>query len=332
MADVLVIGAGISGLAAAHRLRTQGVDVHLFERASVAGGYVRTITRGSWRYEWGPNSFLGSADALRNLAQEVGLTPIAARPVASKRFLFLDGKLQALPSSPLSAIATRSLSVAAKLRLLSEPFRRNIPTETQSVRAFFEHHLGPEPTDRFVDAFVSGIHAGNISEMSIAATFPRLYELARSHGSLIRGFKAQSRSEPRRSTPRGTFSFSGGLGDLPAALAAGLGDRLHLEHDVRIAREGSSWHVGEWSAPAIIFATPAPVTAQLVEASPLSDALKRVRYSAMAGVHLLLRREDVLHPLNGFGFLIPRRGRRSGCWAVSGVRRSSMSARLITSR
>lgn len=323
MADVIVIGAGLSGLAAAHRLMTLGLDVRLLERASYAGGHVRTVQRDGWRHEAGPNSFLGSATALHALASEVGLTPLAARPAANKRYLFIDGRLQSLPSGPLDAITTPLLPFAAKLRLLTEPLRRGRAREDESVREFFDRRLGPEVTSRFVDAFVAGIYAGDVTQMGIAASFPKLYAMAKEHGSLTRGAFAAMRTKraaahPERSRGvRGTFSFANGLRELPDALAKKLGDRLELGAEVTVARDGDEWIAGSHRAPELVLATPAGAAASLLEpiAPELSRELTRLDYAPIAGVHLLHRTESLRQPLDGFGFLVPRREgvRTLGC-------------------
>ena len=312
MADVIVIGAGLAGLAAAYRLQQQGLDVQLIEKGPIAGGYVRTIHRDGWRHEYGPNSFLASAEPLRKLAEDVGVAPVAASPLANKRFLFLDGKVQPLPSSPPSAITTGVLPFSAKLRVLMEPLTRVRPTETESIRSFFEARVGREVTERFVDVFVSGVYASDISETSVAAAFPKLYEMGRTHGSLIRGFLSQPKPPSdgkKKPAVRGTFSFAGGLGDLPAAISSKLGNRLQLNADVRVIREGTHWRAGDVVAPTLILATPAQVSAALLasHAPTLADALTRIHYNPIAGVHLLFRKEDVPHALDGFGFLAPQR-------------------------
>lgn len=309
MADVIVIGAGLSGLAAAHRLQKNGVDVQVIERAPVAGGHMRTIQRDGWRYERGPNSFLGSAEALRKLAEDVGLTPVAARPAASKRYLFLDGVLQSAPASPIEAIRTDLLPTSAKLRLLAEPLTGARPQETDSVREFFEHRLGKEFTDRLVDAFVSGIYAGNISEMSMAAAFPKVFDAAVEHGSLMRAAVAMMRAPRGKPAVRGTFSFPGGLGDLPTELGAHLENRLHLGVDTPLTLTGGRWSAAGITAPIVLLATPSWAAAPIVaKTSPeLAARLSEIPYSPVAGVHLLFRRDTIEHPLDGFGFLAPKR-------------------------
>ncbi len=319
MADVIVVGAGLSGLAAAHRLLTLGLDVRVLERASYAGGHVRTVQRDGWRHEAGPNSFLGSATAMHALAHEVGVEPLLARPEANKRYLFIDGKLQALPGGPVSAITTPLLPFGAKLRLLTEPLRRGGAEETDSVRDFFDRRLGPEVTSRLVDAFVAGIYAGDVSRMGIAASFPSVYAMAKEHGSITRGAFASMRKKGKKGQRklRGTFSFAGGLADLPNALAKRLGDRLELGVEVTIARDGDEWVAGAHKAPELVLATPADTAAALLDrlAPELATGLREVEYAPIAGVHLLRRSDSIRQPLDGFGFLIPRREkvRTLGC-------------------
>lgn len=307
MADVIVVGAGLAGLACAFRLQQQGLDVRVVERAEVPGGAMRTMQRDGWRYEWGPNSFLGSATALHGLAKELGLEVVAARDTANKRYMFLDGKLQSMPANPADAITSDALPASAKLRLLSEPFRRGGVRDDESVREFFERRLGREFTDRFVDAFVSGVYAGDIAQLGIAAVFPKVFAMVREHGSLTRGAMASMKG--KKGGPRGTFSFPGGLGDLPAALARSLADRLELGADVSLEREPDGWRVGAHRAPEVVLASPAFVSARLVAsfAAPLAAELDALPYAPIAGVHLLLRAGDLKKPLDGFGFLIPRR-------------------------
>jgi oxygen-dependent protoporphyrinogen oxidase len=309
MADVIVIGAGLAGLAAAQRLLARGVDVQVVEKGPVAGGAVRTVQREGWRHEWGPNSFLASAEALRQLGEDAGVPAVAARPAAKKRYLFIDGKVQSLPANPIAAASSPLLPAADKIRFLAGAFKEGKPQVNDSVREFFEPRIGKEATDRFVDAFVSGIYAGNISEMGMAAAFPKVFDMAVANGSLSKSVVAMLRSPKGKATVRGTFSFAGGLGDLPAGLTKKLGARLQLNADVSLSREGQLWRAGDFTAPTIIVASPAWATAQLVSpfAPELSGRLSEIQYNPIAGVHLLFRRDDIPHALDGFGFLIPRR-------------------------
>lgn len=317
MADVIVIGAGLAGLAAAERLRSRHLDVQVIEKGSVAGGAVRTVQREGWRHEWGPNSFLGSANALRELAEHVGVAPVAGREAAKKRYLFIDGSLQALPANPLAMVSSPLLPAADKVRFLAGAFKEGTPGPTDSVREFFEPRIGKAATDRFVDAFVSGIYAGDIAQMGMAAAFPKVFDMAVASGSLSKAVIAMLRGPKAKAPVRGTFSFAGGLGDLPRSLSQQLGPRLHLNAEVSLSREGNQWRAGDFTAPAVIVASPAWAAAPLLSraAPELAGRLGGIHYNPIAGVHLLFRRDDIPHGLDGFGFLIPRREqvRTLGC-------------------
>lgn len=307
MADVVVIGAGIAGLTAAHRLVRLGADVRVFERAPHAGGHVRTVRRSGWRHEAGPNTVLGAPHVL-SLAAELGLTPVQARPEAKRRYLFLDGELVPTPAGPLGAVRTPLLSLGAKLRVLSEPFRSRTPSEEDTVHDFFARQLGPDVAERLVDAFVGGVYAGDPRRLGMAAAFPRLFQLVREHGSIARGGLAMMKGRKKQARA-GISSFPGGLGDLTEALAGFLGPRLQTNTEVSVERIGGAWRVGGVSADAVIVAAPAPAAAELLApVSPeLGAQLGQMEYAPVVGVHLLYRREQLGRPLDGFGLLVPRR-------------------------
>lgn len=308
MRDVIVIGAGLAGLVVAHRLRARGVDVQVVERGPVYGGHVRTVRRAGWRHEWGPNSFIGSHDALFTLAHELGLTPLEAKAAARHRYLFVDGRLQRLPEGPAEAVTSPLLPTTAKLRLLAEPLTFSKARDDESVGEFFERRLGREVVERFVDAFVSGVYAGDVTQLGMAAAFPRVWALVREHGSLFKGAVAGAKN--REAHPRrGTWSFPTGLGELSDALAKPLEDRLELGADFLVERESGAWRVGPHRAPNLVVATPAHAASTLLqrEAPALAAELADLRYGPIVGVHLLFKTDAIRHSLDGFGMLVPRR-------------------------
>lgn len=307
MSDVVVIGGGLAGLTAAYRLMKLGADVRVLERAPRAGGHVATVERSGWRHEAGPNSLLFSATAVFALAEELGVEPVQARPEARRRYLFLDGRLQPLPSHPSEILTSPLLPAGAKLRLLKEPFVAR-PRGDETVREFCEARLGPELTDRFVDAFVSGVYAGDISKIGMAAAFPRIMQLVLDHGSLSKAAFAALRhreTQPRR----GTWSFRGGLGALTDALVHRLGSRVHTGTDVTLSHDGKLFRAGELHARAAVVAAPAFAAADVVRPlhAELAEALAGLEYNPVAGVHMLYLKSSIPRALDGFGFLAPRR-------------------------
>jgi oxygen-dependent protoporphyrinogen oxidase len=194
------------------------------------------------------------------------------------------------------------------------PPRRNGADE--SIASFLRRRFGQECVDLLGEPLLAGIHSGDPERLSIQATFPRFVELERRHGSLVRGLLSAPRPRwrPGAPPPPAFYSLAGGLGELVEALAARLpADRVWTACPVReIARDSEGWQVrsegGSLAARAVIVAVPAPLAASLLE--PLApDAcapLRSVRFASTATVLLGYRREDVAHPLDGYGMVIPR--------------------------
>jgi oxygen-dependent protoporphyrinogen oxidase len=256
------------------------------------------------------------------LASELGLTPVRARDAARKRYLFADGRLQSLPSNPLGLATTGLVSWETKAKVVTEPLRSRAIPEDESIHAYFADRLGASFADRFVDAFVSGIHAGDARQLGLSAAFPRLYAKVASHGSLIRGAlggggRSDDASNEPRGGRRGTWSLEGGLGALSETLARSLGARLRLDADVRLDRDGDGWRVGDERTRAVAIAAPAFAAATLLARhhAGLASELAGVDHVPMAGVHLLYPRSALTRPLDGFGFLVPRQEgpRTLGC-------------------
>jgi len=316
--DVIVVGAGLTGLVAAYRLQRSGRRVAVLEAADRAGGVISTRMRDQCLFELGPNSALDSSPAIGDLLEDLGIRDqrIDAQPAARRRYVVRGGQLVALPHSAGSFITSPLFTLRGKLRLLAEPF---VPAATavpeESVSQFVARRLGPELLDAVVEPFVSGIYAGDPAELSVAATFPRLYVLEQRHGSLTRGAIARLR-EPRDRRPgrMKSFSFRGGMRTLTDALAQRLPGLECGVRAVRVVREGDGFAVETaGSAPqqrrarAVVLALPAHLAAPLVErlASDAASALAAIPYAPIAVVAVAYRRSEVRHPLDGFGFLAP---------------------------
>lgn len=327
--DVVVVGAGISGLTAAFRLARAGVAVEVVEAASRAGGVVGTIQHGGAIYETGPNSALDTTPLIGELldAAGIGNERVDASPVASTRFIVRGGRLIPLPMSPSTFLTTRAFSAGAKLRLLREPFIAPSPPDAEeSLAAFVRRRLGDEILDYAIDPFVSGVYAGDPERISVAAAFPRLHALEQKYGSLIKG-QIRGARERRRATETAkntaaSFSFRGGMQALTDALARAAG-RVTTNvrvHGVARADDGvwtvSGTRGGESvvrRARAVILAMPAYESAKLMrDIGPLAaQNLAAIDYAPVASVATAYRRADVAHRLDGFGFLVPKKESRS---------------------
>ncbi len=294
MADVIIIGAGISGLSCAWTLKKLGIDAVILEESSRPGGVIQTETINGYQIERGPNSFQASAPALR-LVEEAGLWDELLAPAPNApRFVYWDGKLRKFPFGPLSS--------GGILRLLREPLVRSKSPAGESVRDFFSRRVGQQVHDRLVAPALTGIYAGNTSNLSMAAVFPKIVAMEREHGSLTQAFLktlARRGKPPAQSRPKpkgGIFSFPEGVETLPKRVA----EQVHVRYQVTDARVGD--------APVTVITIPAYRAADLLQTlhGTLAGLLKNVQYAPMVTAAVSLPEHSFKEPLHGFGFLVPR--------------------------
>jgi oxygen-dependent protoporphyrinogen oxidase len=322
--DVVVVGAGISGLTAAFRLLRKGMRVAVIEREPRAGGVIGSERVDGVLCERGPNSILETHPHIGELVSELGLSSerLEVSPLASRRYVVRHGALVPLPTSPPAFLKTEAFSFRSKLRLLREPFIAPAPSEREeTVSEFVERRLGRELLDYAVEPFVAGIYAGNPDELSLKAAFPRLHALEQRYGSLIRGQVLGARERARRGehgrNTAHSFTFRNGMQALPEALARAIGNvqtgasatQIRRTDDGRLAvsveRMDGRYEV---RAAAVILAVPARAAAFLVRdvAADAQKPLEEIPYAPVASIALAYHRSAVAHPLDGFGFLAPR--------------------------
>jgi oxygen-dependent protoporphyrinogen oxidase len=327
--NVAVLGGGVTGLTAAWKLTGAGHSVRLLEAGPRLGGAVRTDLVDGWLVEGGPNSFRESRPAIGAVMEELGLggERIESSPAAGKRYIAWGGLLAPLPLSPRELLSTSFLPRRAKWRILREIARGpRARTEDISLGDLMRDHFGSDVVERAVQPFVSGIYAGDPERLSARHAFPWAWEAERTSGSLVRAAAADAR---RRRGPGGfrsaIVSFRRGLQALPAALAAKLAaGAVVLNADVRSIGPGSGarWRVC-WGDPGggregefdcVVSALPALSLARLEigpgGSCPLSG-LGAIDHPPVASVFVGFRRDQVQHPLDGFGALVPAAEKRS---------------------
>ncbi len=342
--SVVVVGGGISGLAAAYALRRQAaerempLDCMVLEASPAWGGKIVTHRVGELVMEAGPDSFLSQKPWALQLCEQLGLGGelINTNPMEKKAFVFSRGRLHELPEG-LITFVPRQLGPFLRSGLLSWrglarmgldmviPRRRS--DEDESLADFFRRRFGREAFERVMEPLMAGIYAGDAEQMSLRATFPRFYELEQRYGSVIRGMMAARNAQARGGCGTGQtrtmfVTLRNGLSELVAALV----DRLQREGVVVkagvevAALRVRSHQPGRWmydvicddgtvlAADALILAIPAYGAAELVRPlSPIAAGLlEQIPYASTATVSLVYETRKMTTRLEGSGFVVPR--------------------------
>lgn len=329
---IVVVGAGITGLSVAYELTRCGTPVLVLERAPRAGGVILTERAGGFLIDGGPDSLLVQKPAAIALCQELGLGDRLV-PTCPPRtaFILRGGRLHPLPEASVLGIPTRLAPLAAtrlftwpgKLRMAMEAF---VPASRdgtdESIGSFMRRRFGQEAVDYLAEPLMAGIHAGDVDALSLMSAFPRLCEIERTRGSLVRAL----RSLPRPANADGVFrSLRGGIGEMVDAILRALPEGTVRCGATVAGIEGpSAWAVrldtGEAIvASALILAAPAYAAADLLASvdAELAALCRAVPYVSTCTVALGYPRGAVRHALNGSGFIVPRVERDTTIMAAS---------------
>lgn len=332
---IAVIGGGITGLSAAHRLTELdgSLEVCLFEASGRLGGVLETVRKNDLLIERGSDSFITNVPWAIDLCRRVGLMDqmIETQEAHRKAFVVFrgrlchvpDGFLLMAPSKIWPMLTTPLLSLRGKIRLAWEyfvPRRRAEGDETMA--SFVKRRLGQETYERIVQPLIGGIYTADPEKLSLAATMPQFIEMEREHGSLIRGAKrrakAKGNTDQKSSGARYSLFMapSEGMTSLVEAIASRLPESsVRFNSPVRRLqrREDHGWNVSIGGVPdpetfdAVIVAAPAPKAAELLaEVDPgLARDLGSIQYAGSAVVSVCYRRDQIDHALDGFGFVVP---------------------------
>jgi oxygen-dependent protoporphyrinogen oxidase len=308
-----IIGGGITGLTAAYELQRAGVECTVYESSDRFGGAIRTVQEDGFLVECGPNSILDTHPNLGKLIARLGLegNKLPASTAAQNRFIVRDGQPIALPSTPPAFFSSKAFSAKAKLRLLREPFIRSKSNESESLADFVVRRIGKEFLDYAINPFVGGVYAGDPAKLSTAHAFPKLYALEQKYGSLIKGAIKGARERKQReevaSKDARMFTFDDGMEVLPRQLASKLGDAVWLNMPVESLQQlnNGRWRVNGEEYTDVVLAIPTHCMTRLVVPFNLAP-LGEIYYPPVASLSLGFSENQFMHPLNGFGMLIPK--------------------------
>jgi len=324
---VAVVGGGVAGLAAAHRLVERGAEVVLFEAGDRLGGTIGTERTGGFTIETGPDALLSEKPEGVALCEQLGV-PLVRTPDADRRtYVVHGGRLAPLPEGFLLLAPTdfRALAGSAlfswrgKLRMaLDVLLPRGNPPGDESVGSFIRRRLGREALERVAQPLVAGIYTADVERLSLAATLPRFRDLEARHGSVIRGLRATAGSSAASGARYSLFvAPAAGMASLVEALARRLPEGVvRLRMPVTgLEREAGRWRVhaggAELAADGVVIAAPAFVAGELLAPhdAELGHRLGTIDYASSATVTLAYRSSDV-RALPGFGFVVPAIERR----------------------
>jgi oxygen-dependent protoporphyrinogen oxidase len=332
--DVAIVGGGISGLSAARELCGLGLKVRLFEREDRCGGVIQTHRVGDCIVDTGPDTLLAHKPAALALCKELGLEDQLVAPGSPRTtFLLRHGTLQPLPETSMlgiptnvtSLVRTRAFTWRGKLRMAAEalvPAAR--ATADESIASFVGRRFGHEAVKALAEPLLAGIHRGEATRLSMRALFPTLLDAERTHGSVLRAWSRQKPGNGRA----GSMSLRGGLAQLIERLEHSLPRDVVVTGAPVVAVDGrgpftirrAGYH--PVTATAVLFATPAPVTARLVDGldRDLAALCGGIEAASSLSVVLAYDRDAVADRLQGWGFVVPpAEGRRlaSVSWVSS---------------
>jgi protoporphyrinogen/coproporphyrinogen III oxidase len=343
MKRIIVIGGGIAGLAAAHRLvelnndKFLGIEVLLLEASARLGGSIATERVGDFLVEAGPDSFITEKPWALGLCERIGLTSrlVSTQAAYQRIYIVQGGKLELLPEGFFLLAPTRLwpflrtplISWGGKLRMAAELFLpRAEGINDESLGAFVRRRFGREALERVAQPLVGGIYASDPEQLSLGATMPRFKEMERQRRSIIRAMWSERRRTRSREAGSGArwslfVTLTGGMQELIDKLVGRLPDgSIRIDTPVNaVTYEASkqNWRVAtrgreDFHADGVILAVPAFHAAEILRpvVNDAANELRQISYASTATINLAYRRENFPRQPDSFGFVVPAIERR----------------------
>jgi oxygen-dependent protoporphyrinogen oxidase len=331
MRKVVIGGGGISGLSTAYYLAKKGVHSTLVERAPRLGGVIRTEVVEGCVLEQGPDSFISIKPWAMELIRELGLADQVVGSNDHLRVTYVvkkgrmvplpDGLMLIVPTRIMPMVSTRLVSWTTKIRMGLEWFRgaSENAREDRSVADFIRDHYGQEAVDYLAEPLLAGVYGGDPNKLSVGSVLAKFVELEAKYGSLTRGVLHERKQVARQAGSAPLFqTLQCGLGGLVDAVVAAIGSNMEVIQGQAEAVErmpgGFRTRVeGDWLESAnVVLACQAHQAADLVATvdGELARLLAAIPYNSSLTLALGYRASELPGPLNGFGFLVPKRERR----------------------
>ena len=342
---VVIIGAGISGLACAYRLRQLDVQCLVLEAGTRPGGVIATSREGGYLFERGPQCPRFPAPVWQLLKELQLENEFVAGDPAVKRYIFRHGVLHPAPFSPGGLLTTRLVRPSSKFRILTEALRSTQPpSQEETLAEFVTRKFGSDVVDNLADPIISTIFFGDAYKMGMESAFPALVEWERKHGSVVRGAirarnsnhqavatKGESSPVPPKDNPGSIKvtdalpslgSFRSGMARLPERLAEELREAIRCgvrvesvtQYKSEIRESPTVWRIAlangeKIDTEQVVLSVPSYEAARMIEGSApaLAGELSAIEYASMSAVSSGYDRRQVKNSLGGFGFMVPRK-------------------------
>lgn len=323
MKKICIIGGGVSGLTAAYEQKKAGHTVKLLESGSNVGGVIQSKNSNGFLLDYGANTLNIRLKTTKSFLIDCHAWDdcIDANQEASKRMIIRDGRIIDLPHSFASFLTSPFLSLRGKLRLLCEPFiSRGKHTENESVDSFISRRLGKEALDYAGNPFLAGIFAAKPESLNLKQAFPKMWEIEDKYRSLFLGFRKKNKEadNPNLKKPR-LVSFAQGMKELPQKIGSILKEEIFCNQTVKtVCRNSNTWDItvqtksGEIykeTFDQVISTVPSHKILSLewenIKGMKELDTLASSKHFPLALVYLGFKKDDISHPLDGFGFLVP---------------------------
>ncbi len=246
---VAIIGAGISGLTLAYRLKTYGIETEIFEANTSSGGYIQSLKEGGYLIEAGPQSFLNTEPMTLQLISDLNLNSqlLFANPDSRLRYIYYNNVLNKI--HPISLIKSNYISLKAKARVLLEPITFLQKTiENESVESFFARRFGQEITNKIIRPLCIGIFASDISELLMNKSFPHIKNIENTSKSLLFHFFK------KRGNPPSLQTFKQGLSTLTNKLTESVSDILKTNSPVyEVKKSKNNWSINHELFEHVVF-------------------------------------------------------------------------------
>ena len=310
MYKVGIIGAGICGLSTATTLHKNQIEFKIFESSNEPGGCIKTFYDFNSIIETGPNSINGRNEDINDLINYLSIESECyySNEKSKNRYILKNNKALAVPVSPNQIVKNKILSISTKLKIINEMLIKSKSNSNESLEEFILRRFDQEFLDYIINPFVNGIYAGNPSKLIVSKAFPKLIEMEKKYGSIVKGFinVRNLKKSKNKLNDHKVFTFKNGLQTLPLKMVEHFRDKIKYNHRVQEVNQHDKkiWSIDNESFSHLVFTQPAYTFDNLKSPLDLSF-LKDIYYSPVTTVNLLYDRKQFKKDIDGFGILVP---------------------------